>query len=566
MYSLPSNSQENCLPFFPSGLPDEHISSRVARFHIKSGNLRTATTFRSLFDKEPFSLAYFVQPYLDRLVARLPGDVVANMALMEKRSTLIPLYRQFYDAGSQREPVMAGGALMKRVVGDPGLTRVCAACLVDDEKEHGSAYLHRSHQIPGVTSCWRHGTLLLERCPACGCPYSLSKEVVTTPWCGCGLTTVALLERSQPATAEFEKELALFARDLLNAEPLSLTPLQLSDIYRQRAHELGMNRGETCVDRKKLCESILNFFGKDFFCRTDPGFRKGAGNAWWKAFQRGAALETPLYRHVVISYFLFREYSSFRLSAQKFLDRLAPKMESLRPTDQKGARCEIEELLSSLLNVALRYGYDIKQLWRLQYGRMRRLAKFDINAIGELDRKLRNPPKSRRHVGREKVARQYVDPAEDANWSLSITAAATALYESNDRPVRVTAFRILKTADYRPKGMVYPRKEWSRSYGKLNEYAEGAWHFYARRVVWALQSLVHPDTPNCVIIKLAGMEWHKGLAVLKFFSDCERACGATAVSVSAVLSRKNINYDWDGPCPGREFRNPGRGHKPRNSP
>ena len=70
------------VPFFPAGLPDETIGSRVSRYHIRRGRPTMATTFRQLFDRSPFSLTNLIQPHLEALAARLPGSQALNLSLI----------------------------------------------------------------------------------------------------------------------------------------------------------------------------------------------------------------------------------------------------------------------------------------------------------------------------------------------------------------------------------------------------------------------------------------------------------------------------------------------------
>src|SRR5213075_535792 len=100
-----------------------------------------------------------------------------------------PLCQQFNRPGGAATHTNSAMRTLTRVVGDPAATRICVDCLIEDERDHGFPYLHRSHQIPGTTACWRHGRPLVDQCPACDRPYSMSKELILTAWngCECGL-------------------------------------------------------------------------------------------------------------------------------------------------------------------------------------------------------------------------------------------------------------------------------------------------------------------------------------------------------------------------------------------
>src|SRR5471032_1699379 len=177
------------LPFFPSALPDETISSRVSRYHIRRGQLTNNSTYTELFGLAPFSLTPLVQPHLDKLALRLPGSPVDNLRVLQNDSTLLPLFRRFFGTHLAKRKTIGNEItaveLPRRLLGGSRLTHLCPECLVDDDKVHGCRYIHRSHQIPGVTSCWKHGRLLMDRCPACRQPFSQPGQLILSAWIGC---------------------------------------------------------------------------------------------------------------------------------------------------------------------------------------------------------------------------------------------------------------------------------------------------------------------------------------------------------------------------------------------
>lgn len=80
--------------FFPSSLPDETLPSRIARYHILSGNRTENETFRDIFGTTPFSLN-IIPKRMDDLASRLPGDSDANMEELLASNTILPVYKPF---------------------------------------------------------------------------------------------------------------------------------------------------------------------------------------------------------------------------------------------------------------------------------------------------------------------------------------------------------------------------------------------------------------------------------------------------------------------------------------
>lgn len=85
-------------------------------------------------------------------------------------NSLLPLYAAFvarnvkyFDSLVRGEEIYSS----KSISGEENKVWVCSECLKEDRKSYGVAYLHRSHQILGVYSCWRHGVEIFSVCPDC---------------------------------------------------------------------------------------------------------------------------------------------------------------------------------------------------------------------------------------------------------------------------------------------------------------------------------------------------------------------------------------------------------------
>jgi hypothetical protein len=308
---------DTSIPFFPAGLPDETIGSRVSRYHIRRGQPTAAATFQQLFDRLPFSLTTLVQPHLEALAARLPGSQAQNLARLRAESTLLPLYQRFL--GSTLEPKKSkqkkGGhvAPARRINGESRQTHICRQCLVDDERDHGFPYIRRAHQIPGVTACWKHAVTLIDRCPSCREPFAQPTQFVLSAWLGCGcghlLSNQIGLKEREPS--EIEVDFARFTRELLEGEPVSLRPRELVRMYRMRAAEIGFGWGREKIKRKALFEAVETFFGSTLLSTIDTAYRLRRVTGWLKVLENSSYHEVPLHRHLLFAYLLFRDSAIF---------------------------------------------------------------------------------------------------------------------------------------------------------------------------------------------------------------------------------------------------------------
>lgn len=174
-----SLSQPRKLPFFPASFCDETLFSRVSRYHLLTGKRQDETSFLTLFGKEGNSVDFseLAPPSLTVLAALLPGDPMVQLGSLLKENTFVPF------------AIPVARSLVEEFIGTEfGTSKACLQCLKDDEATVGVAYLRRSHQLPAVTACWKHGTSLIDACPDCGNYFWRPRKFLTTPVtiCGCG--------------------------------------------------------------------------------------------------------------------------------------------------------------------------------------------------------------------------------------------------------------------------------------------------------------------------------------------------------------------------------------------
>lgn len=456
--------------------------------------------------------------------------------------------------------------------GDSRLTHMCPQCLTEDEDEHGCAYLHRSHQIPGVTTCWKHETRLLDRCPSCNCPFAHPSQLILSAWlgCACGFLIAVHKQSGTELSSIHEKEFARFTRQLLIAGPVQLTTRQLITMYKQRAAECGYAWGGDRVNRKALFAKIEEFFGPVLLARMDPAYGKGKTSGWFHVLSPSACTETPLNRHLIISYFLFRDAEVFLTHAVAAAARLPPDdaaagagatLETVDASTEENRRSA--ELLDELLRIAQRSDYDTEQLWRYQFASMTRLVKLLPDACHVLNMRIRRAVAKKKRDAASALRIRERLAQHDAKWAAAISSIAHNVYSEDSRPVKVTMKRLVKAAGV--PGVSWPsQSKYPLANLAVNAKAESTWHFYARRLLWTLQSL-HPDTPDHLVIIHASLELYKAKAVLALFSDVVRGAGPSIKVVMAILSSRCITTNWEGPCPEQEFYKAGRAYRLRTS-
>jgi hypothetical protein len=203
--SSSSSSQLRKLHFFPVSFPDETLFSRVSRYHLLTGDRRHDTTFHALFGRvNSLDFTELAPPSLSILASLLPGDPVVQLGNLLIENTFvpfaIPVFRQSIEE------------FMGTEFGD---SRACLLCLADDEAVVGVSYLHRSHQLPAVTACWKHGAKLLDTCPDCEKPFRRPTKFLRAPLTTCSCGWHATNASNAPLASRPELEFAIHAHCVL---------------------------------------------------------------------------------------------------------------------------------------------------------------------------------------------------------------------------------------------------------------------------------------------------------------------------------------------------------------
>jgi len=481
--------------------------------------------------------------------------------------TLYPLLAIFnglsFPASPRRATANKAANTPKRLSAET--IRLCLDCLREDLDVYGVRYIHRSHQVPGVEVCSKHGSLLLYKCPHCECSFSRHYNLPLVPWrrCTCKkyvFDSISPAQEADPVSLSY----AQFSATLLQFAPHApVSPHTLVDNYRERARAIGCSWGNEKVSRVRLKTEMEEFYGKAFLKRTDTAYRDDRLSEWLKMLNNYSVTEPPLGRHLLFAHFLFRDAAQFlaTIGATSGNER-RPDIEQLvakrRRTGGIGSgrtsKPSIKQRIAGLLREITDRARDIpdcsiEDLWKSHYGLMKRLVSLDLEAITKLRRKLQHLKP--RPVGPIKVPHRSEKDGERAR---SVMATAAALYASVGKPEKVTINRLAKDTGWSPTTLnQYAFPETLRA---LEDCAESNWHFYARRILWA--KLAHKHAAISVVRARSGVEYHRSLVLMQLFQDVDLSVSYDAETITRLLAERGIQRDWPGPCPEREFPPAGR--------
>lgn len=152
----------------PNILPDETLYSLVARiYQLNAEATEREFCAQLLGDPEALRVAD-AEVDLSRFEEITWGFYGEAESLLAK-TTLGGFYRRLGTVPDIEAPKHApdkhhaqptGLATLSN--GRPNIWRTCRSCATKDRAEHGTAYWHRTHQLPGTTVCLKHREPLLE--------------------------------------------------------------------------------------------------------------------------------------------------------------------------------------------------------------------------------------------------------------------------------------------------------------------------------------------------------------------------------------------------------------------
>lgn len=227
-----SPSQAHKISFFPASFPDETLLSRVSRYHLLTGERKDDNTFSALFGQLGTTVDFteLAPPSLTVLASLLPGDPMVQLGNILQENTLVPF----------AVPVIAPS--VEEFIGSEfGDSKACVRCLDEDEARVGVSYLHRSHQLPAVTACWKHGTKLIEACPDCEQPFRRPGKFLRAPITPCGCGWCVAYDNKTIDASRAEHEFAIHAHGVLESR-VGQTSLAVSVRFFQSQIEQSNHR------------------------------------------------------------------------------------------------------------------------------------------------------------------------------------------------------------------------------------------------------------------------------------------------------------------------------------
>lgn len=530
--------------FFPPSMPDETIQSRITRYHTLSGNRTEHETFKDIFGTPRFVMR-IVPSKLGDLASRLPGDEKSNLDELLKFNTILPVYRPFLGISStgnlEAEGSMAALArIPRREVGTHSMAKICLECIRDDLSEQGYSYWHRAHHIPGVTTCWRHGESLIQACPQCSHPFYRREKLLPSLASGCVCGWNPTLSQTREPGLQIERDIAVFAKDLLERNLPAIKSDVLVACYSRRARDLGYSHGQF-ISRQKLFESIQSKFGDEVLSKMDNAYALGKHNQWIRTTTINGLLDMPITRHLILTFHLFKTVDDFErrlisesLAHNVVVEKAVPVLKDSNANKRKFHRQKVTTLISARPTITIDY------LWTHAYQATLWLTTHDkrwLNAVlsGENNR-TPNP--------------EFTPDKKDEEYSKIIVSGVESIYLITPRQVRANLSNMMALLPKKLPVSVQHRKSLFPLVSRQLELNyESNWHFILRRTIWGLSEMARlnlaPNGTSVALLTSVPANAWKGL-VEHFEWNLEQLVKAP-VDPERLLKETGVNRQWLGP-------------------
>ena len=553
------------LLFFPPSLPNESLISRVSRYHVISGNRTEQLTFGELFTRTGFNLGGVVPGYIDVLAARLPGSEDLNLAKILQDNTLLPAFRPFLGRPNPLQSSVGMTSMNedithfpRHVVGMSGDAKLCLSCVADDEQVHGIGYWHRSHQMPGVTICWKHKESLVSSCQNCRFPFQRFNKLLTVPWADCPVCSTHL-ERARQDDAVDPLEIAygLFAHELLVENIPPYHPELLMNAYREKIKQRGYSRGSMPA-LQDFQNSMIDELGCEFISKVDPAFSANRANWWLRLSYIESALDMPITRHIILGMYLFGTAHNFHNHLQALVNEdnaTVRKKGKKSDYSQNKIRDDFRRKIASMLKKAP--SLSMEQLWKKQFRAVAWLYDHDREWLNNAI-----PDGSAKADHFNASTKSQCDDALDREYALLAEEYSRKLFEKEGKPQRIRMVKILAGVTGSIKTTKANRERYPILFATLDLCKETSWCFSARKILWALGELKRLDETIVVgnIVRTSAVGFNAVESILRFTDWDVGKISSDKISTQVLLAKAGITRTWRGPSESKLGELGGRGY------
>ncbi|MGI1999636.1 TniQ family protein [Shewanella frigidimarina] len=300
-------------------LPDEHVLGPLARLFLYSSYRSIADTVSSItLDSDALTPGViWRQSYSD--VYKYWSSEISLDNFASKHS-LFNFYQPFLPEKNvlcvERNQRLLAPSV--RVVRYTNIWRYCVECAEADIAMHGFPYFHVGHQLPGITRCTEHKTLLRSGCLVCGNDWQKLGKLLAPPLNGfCG-SCCSPIDTVQQFINEDVVWIQQMADRLLKGDFNHVTLTRLQAAYRQWLG-IGPRQGVLNLKERSIVQEAQHHIDNAFdprlyrlqFTNTDEGVNKKRSpvlSLYQAAFTQGKLISPII--HLILIRAMFGEIAN----------------------------------------------------------------------------------------------------------------------------------------------------------------------------------------------------------------------------------------------------------------
>jgi len=295
--------------FFPIPYPDELLYSTLARYCMRSGNIREIHNFEDLFGTRNCIAAMELPTQLDALIKNMPVSTKYTAEYFIYNHTLFPFLAAFIpqERADKIIQTMRNGegavsyiriGLISNSINLNKYFRFCPECFKEDIERFGEPYWHRSHQITGVFVCLKH------KIPLCDSTELIRagnrQRFISASHENC------IVEKEISYSNDLMEKMLLMGEDaeiLLNNQFGFKDGEWFKSQFRVKLIEKGYARMNNYIHQKRLKQDFVDFYGHEYLALVQSPVSVNSGG-WLPDMVRNNDRTTYSIRYLLLARFL----------------------------------------------------------------------------------------------------------------------------------------------------------------------------------------------------------------------------------------------------------------------
>ncbi len=302
------------LPYFADPYPDELLYSACARYHRWTGNPSLRNTLTELFGDDTAIPSLYFGAALCTLCENIGGVYTPEEFIF--KHTLLPIYLPFLPRRRAEELktqmiTSAGNGLITKIGAAAGAicqkTGIvyCQNCIAKDREMYGEAYIHRLHQVQGVSICPEHGCILQQ---IKSINEASRLEYLDIERLRLEGNMVCLPDRELHETMQMIAKSAgyLLSNNLSFADKETVTLR-----YKQLLYQKGLLTDTGGVLQAKYISELKSFYGDLILHYFESEINSNDEYTWPKVAVRNVKRTVHPLRHILLIHFLDKNIETF---------------------------------------------------------------------------------------------------------------------------------------------------------------------------------------------------------------------------------------------------------------